>query len=354
MRTRLFLRTTEFLWQEGHSAFSSKEEAYRETYSIIHKYQNFLKNYMCIPSYLGRKTNLEKFPGAEITVCLEAMMQDKKSLQLCTSHFLARNFSKVFNIKFNNNTGQEDYTWTMSFGITTRIIGALIMLHGDDNGIVLPPRISPYQVIILPRIYNEIEENKKNILKYAIDLKNQLEKLTFFEEKMNVFIDTKDFSNSKKLWNWIKKGIPVIIEIGQKEIKSNIITFYKRNILNPNTKFFLNKETLIKTLNSILEKMNEEIYLSSYNNMIQNTKYIKTKEEFYYLLNNKNLENKNFIICHWKENPEIEKDIKNQFSINIRCVLNNHNNIFSNIPIIGKCIFSGEKTDQTAIFAQSY
>lgn len=353
MRTRLFLRTTEFLWQEGHSAFSTEKEAHIETYSIINKYKNFLENYMCIPSYIGEKTILEKFPGAQITMCLEAMMQDKKSLQLCTSHFLAQNFSKAFNIKFNNKIGKQDYAWTMSFGITTRIIGALIMLHADDNGIILPPKISPYQVIILPRINNEIEENKKKILEYSINLKNQLEKLIFFEEKINVFIDKKDEANGQKLWNWIKKGIPIIIEIGEKEIQSNIITFYKRNILNPNTKFFLNKEELIKNLNNILEKMNSEIYISAFNNMIKNTTYIKTKEEFYNLLDN-NLENKNFIICHWKENSEIEQYIKNKYSISVRCILNNHNCIFSNIPIIDKCIFSGEKTDKTAIFAKSY
>jgi len=226
MRTRLFLRTAEFLWQEGHTAHRTKKEALKEVFKMLGEYKDFLENFLAIPVIKGKKTEMEKFPGADDTYCLEAMMQDKKALQTCTSHFLGQNFAKASDIKFSDENGALEYAWTTSWGMTTRVIGALVMVHSDDDGLIVPPRIAPTEIVILPVIHSD--EMKPKILGFCENLKRDLQNVLYLNKNLTVEIDTRDIRGGEKKWSWIKKGVPIILEIGPRDIENESVFMLKR------------------------------------------------------------------------------------------------------------------------------
>jgi prolyl-tRNA synthetase len=215
MRPRIFLRTTEFLWQEGHTAHATEEEAREETMRMLDVYADFAQNYLAMPVIKGEKSESERFPGAEATYCIEAMMQDRKALQAGTSHFLAQNFAKAAQIKYLSEQGREEYAWTTSWGVTTRLIGGVIMTHSDDNGMVMPPRVAPSHIAILPIIHKE--ETRAQVLEYCERLNKSLSELSYRDNKLQVEFDTRDIHGGEKAWEWIKRGIPMILEIGPRD-----------------------------------------------------------------------------------------------------------------------------------------
>ena len=342
MRTRLFLRTTEFLWQEGHTAHETKEEALDETYKIIHLYKNFLEEYMAIPIIVGEKTENERFPGAIKTLCIEAMMQDGKALQAGTSHFLGQNFSKASNIKFQNREGKNEFAWTTSWGVSTRLIGGLIMTHADDDGMIMPPKLSPNHIVIIPHFRDELYRDKIN--SYCNEIKMALSKKSFGDRKVSVLIDSRDINVGEKSWSWIKKGIPLRIEIGPKEIENESLfvgirdTMQKKSIL---------KNDFIDNISKILEEIQNRMFEKASNFQKLNTKEIKSITDFNNFFNEKN--STGFAWCHFCGDSQLEKKISDDTGVTIRLLPIN-----SSISDNDKCIFTGKKSIGRVLFARSY
>lgn len=349
MRTRLFLRTTEFLWQEGHTVHETKEEALEETYKMLDVYAKFAEDYLAIPVIEGEKTESERFPGAVSTFTFEAIMQDKKALQAGTSHFLGQNFSRASNIKFQNKEGKEEYAWTTSWGVSTRLIGALIMAHSDDNGLVLPPKIAPVHVVIIPIYRND--EQKEKVLYFIKNFSSKIKELRFDEKKIRVHLDDRDIRGGEKIWNWIKKGVPIRLEIGMKDIENNSV-FMGRRDKEPTDKINIDAEEFVQNLTNILVDIQNNIYQKALQFREKNTFNIDDKKDFYKYFTPKNKENPEihggFALSHWCGNPECEENIKNDMKVTIRC-----------IPIDaseenGNCIYCGQKSNKRVIFAKSY
>jgi prolyl-tRNA synthetase len=345
MRTRLFLRTAEFLWQEGHTAHSTKEEAHHETKKMLDLYFDFAHQYLACPVIKGRKTEAEKFPGAEITYSIEAMMQDRKALQAGTSHFLGQNFAKASNIKFRNEKQEIEYAWTSSWGVTTRLIGAIVMTHSDDNGLVLPPRIAPKHVMILPLIHNP--ESKKEVMSYCEKIKNELAS-SFYEGKgLKVEIDTRDLRGGEKKWEWIKKGVPLILEIGLKEVEKQTISFIIRDTF---AKEEYPKVKFVEKTAKILENMQERLLEKALDFRQKNTKIIDSKEEFYQFFTPKKEEeiHGGFALVHFCEDLELEGKIQEELKVSVRGIP------LDGIEEEGKCIFTGRPSKKRVIFAKAY
>jgi len=336
MRTRLFLRTSEFLWQEGHTAHESKEEAIDEAKSINNLYANFLENFMAIPVIQGLKSESERFAGAVDTYCVEALMQDGKALQAGTSHFLGQNFAKAFDVKFATKKGSLEYVWATSWGVSTRLMGALVMTHGDDNGLILPPNLAPTQVVIVP-IYksnSELELVNKSVNKILAGLK---------EKGVSVkYDDRENFKPGYKFNEYELKGIPIRLAIGPKDIENNTVEISRRDtltksIVENNDKLFSNIQEILKDMQlSLFNKAkdfrdNSIIEVDDYNSF-KNT--IKTRG--------------GFVSAHWDGSLETEEKIKKETKATIRC-----------IPIEksskkGKCIISGKPSAKRVLFAISY
>lgn len=343
MRTRLFLRTTEFLWQEGHTAHATAEEAVEETLSILDFYESFLQDYMAIPVIKGEKTESERFPGAVNTYCIEAMMQDGKALQAGTSHFLGQNFSKAFDIKFLDAHGQEQLVWTTSWGVTTRLIGALVMAHGDDNGLIVPPRIASTQVVILPILHKDKAEQKDQILKYCQELANEIKGMTYYGKPISVEIDQRDIGGGEKAWGWVKKGVPLRIEVGHKECENQAV-FMGRRDKDYKERYSQARQEFLTTLPTLLDEMQAAIYQRALEFRQARTKIIDNVSDFYDFFNGEG----GFAMAHWDGNPEVEEKLKKELSVTIRC-----------IPLQGEaepgtCIFSGGKSPRRVVFAKSY
>lgn len=331
MRTRLFLRTTEFLWQEGHTAHATEKEAKEHALLMLDTYQEFIENRLAIPLVIGEKTQAEKFPGAQTTYTFEAMMQDGKALQAGTSHFLGQNFSKSCGIRFADETGNLTHAWTTSWGVTTRLIGAMIMVHSDDDGLVLPPFIAPYQAVILPIIHKQ--ESKDTVLQYCTLLKDELESNSSYK----IFIDTKEDRGKK--WKWIKKGIPVRIEIGLKEIEEKKITFSQRAFMNQQQ---LSYPQFIERFPHLLQESHDYLFEKAHTFQQDHIKTVTDEKSFYQFFQKE----KGFALCYYAEDEAVEEKIKNDLSATARC-------IFSDAKE-GKCIFSGSPTKKKAIFAKAY
>ncbi len=344
MRTRLFLRTAEFLWQEGHTAHATEKEAVLETLKMLDVYQDLVENFLAIPVLKGKKSALERFPGAVDTYCIEAMMQDKKALQAGTSHFLGQNFARACQIKFNDKDEKESFVWTTSWGVATRLIGGLIMVHSDDDGLVLPPKIAPAQVVLIPVLHKK--EQTGQVLDYIATLKEKLEKIPFLDGQIEVELDVRDISGSEKKWEWIKKGIPLRIEIGPRDIESGTLLINKRNLPH-NEKLKLKEQELIEKLPSILNEMQKEIWEKALAFRDGNLVKIDTKEEFYQFFQkteNKTSEN-GFAEVFFAEDSTIEKKIKQELGVTVRCISLDQQE--------GKCIFTGKKAKK-AVFAKAY
>ncbi len=341
MRTRLFLRTTEFLWQEGHTAHATPEEAMEESLKMLDVYAEFAETYLAIPVIKGEKSPGERFPGAENTYCIEAMMQDGKALQAGTSHFLGQHFSRGFNIKFTTEAGSEEFAWTTSWGMTTRMIGALVMTHSDDNGLVLPPKIAPEHVIILPVIHKE--EDRANILAYCEALAAELRKQTYAGRRVYVEIDVRPLTGGEKGWSWVKRGAPVRLEIGAKECAQETVFMgrrdkeYKERVSVPRAEFVAN-------LTQLFDEMQAGLLARAKQRLTENTKTIETEAEFNAHFSG---ENPGFVLAHWNGDEAIEEKIKS-LQVTIRCIP------FNDQGGAGKCIFTGEPSKQRVIFAKSY
>jgi len=334
MRTRLFLRTAEFLWQEGHTAHATQEEAVEETVKMLNVYAEFAEKYMALPVLKGVKTANERFAGALDTYCIEALMQDGKALQAGTSHFLGQNFAKAFDVQFLNKEGKREYVWATSWGVSTRLMGALIMAHSDDNGLVLPPKLAPYQVVIVPIFKND-------------------EQLKLIDEKVNtivaelkslgISVKYDNSENKKPGWKFAEyelKGVPVRLAIGARDLENGTIEVARRDTL---TKETLNIDTIASHIKNLLDEIQENIYKKAFDFRASQTITVDTYEEF-----KEKIEEGGFILAHWDGTSETEERIKEETKATIRCIP------LDGDTIPGKCMVTGMPSSQRVVFARSY
>ena len=335
MRTRLFLRTSEFLWQEGHTAHATKDEALKETVLINNIYSEFAENFMAMPVIKGSKSESERFAGAEETLCIEALMPDGKALQAGTSHFLGQNFAKAFDVKFSDKSGKLEYVWATSWGVSTRLMGALIMSHSDDSGLILPPLLAPTQIIIIPLI-KSVESSEK-ILNKTNDLFNSIKK-TGVRVKID---DRENISLGFKLNDSEVKGIPMRIVIGEKEVeKDEFDIFFRHNFEKFSAKF----SELTSIVETSIIKIQEDMILKSKKRLKKHTHEVNSYDEFKELISSQS----GFVIAGWDGTSETEESIKLETKATIRCIPE----YFDNKGV--KCIYSGEPARYKVIFSKSY
>lgn len=349
MRTRIFLRTTEFLWQEGHTVHATADEAQEETLKMLEVYRDFMENVLALPVIIGEKSPGERFPGAVNTYTLEAMMQDRKALQCGTSHNLGQNFAKSSEIKFSNKDGQIEYAHTTSWGVTTRMIGALVMTHGDDDGLRLPPKIAHKQIVIIPVIPKP--EMEEAVFKYAEEIAHRLKQVTYNGRQLTVHIDKRDRRGGKKTWEWIKKGVPVRIEIGPRDLEARAVVLARRDQEHKN-KTKMTIDELPETIASILDSIQHNYYNSAKEFRDQYirrdiTTYDQMKEYFTPKSSEKPEIHGGFVLAKWCGDPETEKML-DELKISIRCLPM----IQSGTP--GTCVLTGKPATIDAIFAKSY
>jgi prolyl-tRNA synthetase len=335
MRTRLFLRTAEFLWQEGHTAHATKEEAVEETVKMLHVYADFVENYMALPVIKGVKTPNERFAGAEDTYCIEALMQDGKALQAGTSHFLGQNFAKAFDVKFSDKENKLEYVWATSWGVSTRLIGALVMAHSDDDGLILPPRIAPMQVVIVP-IFKGAEQ------KAVIDEKVSLIIAAFKKAGIRVKYDDNDTARPGwKFAEYEMKGVPVRIAIGPRDIENGVAEVARRDTKEKKS---MPLENLPETVASLLDEIQQAMYTKALDYRTGRITKVDSWDEFVAVLNEKG----GFVSAHWDGTPETEETIKEKTKATIRCIP------LDNAAEDGHCILTGKPSKQRVLFAQAY
>lgn len=335
MRTRLFLRTAEFLWQEGHTAHATREEAVEEAEKMLHVYADFVENYMAVPVIKGVKTPNERFAGAEDTYCIEALMQDGKALQAGTSHFLGQNFAKAFNVQFSNKENQLEYVWATSWGVSTRLIGALVMAHSDDEGLVLPPRIAPLQVVIVPICKNEEQ-------KAALDQK--INPLMAELKKQGIRVKYDDNDNQRPGWKFAEyelKGVPVRLALGMRDLENNVVEVARRDTRE---KTSVSLDGIVAYINTLLEEIQQNLFDRAQTFRESHITPADSWDEFVQLLDEKG----GFISAHWDGSPDTEEAIKEKTKATIRCIpLNNPKEE-------GKCILTGNPSTQRVLFARAY
>lgn len=335
MRTRLFLRTAEFLWQEGHTAHATKAEAIEETERMLDVYTDFAENWMAMPVLKGLKSESERFAGAEETYCIEALMQDGKALQAGTSHFLGQNFAKAFDVKFADQSGKMDYVWATSWGVSTRLMGALVMAHGDDNGLVIPPKLAPIQVVIVPIYKNEEQQNL--IAEVAEKIMNDLKNKGF-----SVKFDNRD--THKPGWKFAEyefKGVPVRLALGPRDLENGTVEVVRRDTLE---KEILQQKDLPNKVDHLLENIQRNLYQKALDFRDNNTRVANTYDELKDILDKKG----GFVMAHWDGTAETEDRIKEETKATIRC-----------IPMdgkagAGKCVVTGKPSEKRVIFAKAY
>ncbi|MBQ6725051.1 MAG: proline--tRNA ligase [Bacteroidales bacterium] len=335
MRTRMFLRTAEFLWQEGHTAHATKEEAVEEAKRMLEVYADFAENWMAMPVTKGVKSPNERFAGALDTYCIEAMMQDGKALQAGTSHFLGQNFAKAFDVKFLSNENQLEYVWATSWGVSTRLMGALIMTHSDDNGLVLPPKLAPTQVVIIP-IY-KTPDQLPTISEKALEIKRKL-------EAMGITVKYDDRDSFKPGWKFNEyefKGVPVRIAIGPRDLEQGTAEVCRRDTLEKTSCSLDGIENRVKDL---LDEIQKNLFQKAADYRAANTRKADTWEEFKEILDTKG----GFILAHWDGTTETEERIKEETKATIRCIP------FDAVEEEGKCIYSGKPSHRRVIFARAY
>ncbi|MEG1606593.1 MAG: proline--tRNA ligase [Mucinivorans sp.] len=335
MRTRLFLRTAEFLWQEGHTAHATKVEALEEAQRMIHVYSDFAQDWMALPVVIGRKSDTERFAGAEETFTIEALMQDGKALQSGTSHFLAQNFAKAFDVQFANKEGKMEYVWATSWGVSTRLMGALIMAHSDNNGLVLPPRLAPIQVVLIP-IYKG-EEQMRAVLEQLDAIASELKALD-----ISVKVDDRDNLRSGfKFSEWELKGVPVRLAMGQRDIAQQTVELARRDTL---TKQTVPRAGVASCVQQLLDEIQQNIFAKALEFRSSMTTTVDSYEQFKEVLQTKG----GFIMAHWDGTPQTEELIKNETKATIRC-----------IPLVGdmtpgRCMVTGAPSARRVMFAKSY
>ena len=352
MRPRLFLRTAEFLWQEGHTAHETKEEAIEETEQMHRVYEEFLRDYLAIPVIPGEKTEAERFPGADVTLTVEAMVQDRKAIQAGTSHFLGQNFSKASGIEFQGREGKMEHAWTTSWGVSTRMIGTVIMAHGDDDGVIVPPRIAPSQVVIVP--ITPKEDTRDQVLEAADKLAKELSKEKMWDDPIRVEVDRRDIGGGTKNWDWIKKGVPVRIEIGPRDLEKGTVALARRD-KDHKAKDFIQAEEVAKLIPGILEEIQSELLRRAIEFRKAHTQKIDSLDEFKTYFTAKN-ENKpeihgGFALCHWGGTADDEKRLQQEFKVTIRCIpLDNE----LEVEEAGTCFYTGKPSQKRLVFAKSY
>ena len=349
MRPRLFLRTAEFLWQEGHTAHETKEEAIVETKMIHGQYEEFLRDHLAIPVIPGEKTENERFPGAEMTFTVEAMVQDCKAIQAGTSHYLGQNFSKAQNISFTGRDGTVQHAHTTSWGVSTRLIGTLIMAHSDDDGLVLPPRVATQQIVILP--ITPKEDTREAVLASCQALAETLRHQTFHGDTLRVHVDTRDLSGGVKKWEWIKKGVPIRIEIGPRDIETRKICVHRRD--QPiSEKEFADKESFIQRAPEILGEIHQSLLARATAFRNGNITFCTRLDVFH---GHWTTENPGWLYTPWAGTREQEEELSKQHKITIRCLPIAEANLPATLHATsGKCILTGEETTTFAIWGRSY
>jgi prolyl-tRNA synthetase len=344
MRTRLFLRTSEFLWQEGHTAHANEAEAREETMKILDLYDNFAKEYLAMPVIKGEKPCFERFPGAVNTYTIEAMMQDCKALQAGTSHYLGQNFAKASKIQFTDKNGVLNYAHTTSWGVSTRLIGGLIMTHSDDDGLNLPPSIAPYQIVIIP-IY-KTDDEQMLVKSYIDKLVSDLESKTFQKSELRIHVDDKDMNNGAKKWHWIKKGVPLRLEIGPRDILSQQLMLSIRSYENHKEQFF--RDDFVKNVEELLQQIQDNMYKKALSFRDSHMFVINSLQEFNEFFNQDANQDKGFAIANAIDSNEIEEYLK-PLKVTARCII-----FEENINSINSCIFTGKTGAKKMLFAKSY
>lgn len=348
MRTRLFLRTAEFLWQEGHTVHATSEEAMEETTKMLEVYADFAENFMAVPVITGEKTEAERFPGADATFAIEAMMQDRKALQAGTSHFLGQNFAKSSNIKYLSAEGKEEFAWTTSWGVSTRLVGGLIMTHSDDDGLVLPPRIAPSHLVIIP--VTPKEETRQQVLDYCTELKKELEAQQYMGAPVRVEFDDRDMRGGEKAWSWIKKGIPLRVEVGPRDMEAGSI-FVGRRDRAPKDKQGVERSAFVAGVADLLDEMQAGMLAKAKAFRKEHTREITTEAEFIEFFTPKNADQPEihggFASTGFCCDSELEDQIAKKYKVTVRCIPTQ--SVGEEVP----CVFTG-KPGKRVIFAKSY
>jgi prolyl-tRNA synthetase len=334
--------------QEGHTVHETEAEARAETKLILDLYERFAREHLAVPVFSGEKSESERFPGAVQTLSIEAMVQDCKAIQAGTSHFLGQNFSRASGIQFQNREGKQEFGWTTSWGVTTRLVGTVAMMHGDDDGIVLPPRVAPTQIIILPITPNE--ETRAQVLETCDRLALQLRGKPYADLPLEVEIDKRDLGGGVKNWEWIKKGVPLRVEIGPRDLEKNSIALSRRD--QPvKAKEIMSIQEFVATAPAILMSIQDNLYERARKFRDLNTRKIDSKEEFYEFFTPKNSAKPEihggFALAHWNGSRKVEEQIKNDLKVTIRCIP------FGDAKA-GRCIFTGEPSARRVVWAKSY
>jgi prolyl-tRNA synthetase len=350
MRPRIFLRTAEFLWQEGHTAHETKEEALEETERMLHVYEEFVRDHLAIPVIKGEKSERERFPGADITLCIEAMVQDRKAIQAGTSHFLGQHFSEAAGIQFTGRSGAKEYAWTTSWGVSTRLIGTLIMAHSDDDGLVLPPRVAPQQVVILP--VTPKEETRAAVLEACQALAASLRAQTFAGEPVRVQVDTRDLAGGTKNWEWIKKGVPVRVEIGPRDLEKGSVAVSRRD-RGLKEKEFLATEEFVSGAVAMLTSVQDGLLARATVFRDANMVKIDTLEAFEKYFTAARPEKPEihggFALCHWAGSAEDEDRLQKELGVTMRCMP-----FGDEYREEGVCFLTGAPSVRRVIFAKAY
>lgn len=345
LRTRMFLRTAEFLWQEGHTVHATEAEAIEETERMVNVYADFARDWMAMPVIIGAKTPGERFPGAVETLSIEAMMQDRKALQAGTSHFLGQNFSKAQEIVFQSETGSREYAWTTSWGVSTRLVGALIMTHSDDDGFVLPPKLAPTHIVILP-IYKD--DSRAAVMEYIHSLRDELRAQSFNGAPIRVEIDDRDIRGGEKKWNHVKRGVPIRLEVGPKDMEKNSVFMGRRD--QPKS-VGMERAELVSKISGLLGEIQQALYDRADKLRSDNTVTITNEADFRDYFTPKNVESPEihggFAVCHFADEDSIDELLK-ELKVTIRCVPTENNDT----P--GTCFATGKPAEKQAIFAKAY
>ncbi|MEZ4301279.1 MAG: proline--tRNA ligase [Polyangiaceae bacterium] len=357
MRTRLFLRTTEFLWQEGHTVHATENEAVEETLRMLDVYATFAEKFMAMPVLSGPKTESERFPGAVATYAIEAMMQDRKALQAGTSHFLGQNFARASNIRFQSKEEKEELAWTTSWGVSTRLVGGIVMTHSDDDGLILPPRLAPAHVVILPVFRGD--DTKQKVMDYIASLAKELRALRYEDERVEVEVDARDIRGGDKQWEWVKKGAPIRLEIGPRDVDGNVVMVARRD-RGTKDKVSMSRAELVEKLPAILAEMQQGLYDKARAYRDEHTRVIRSKDELFDFFSTKDDAKQitgGFALAHFSCDPKLETELKEKLKLTVRNIPQSG---FESAPWAdavkepGPCILSGAPTEQRVILARSY
>ena len=348
MRTRIFLRTSEFLWQEGHTAHATSDEAQERTQMMLDVYTRLAEDYLAMPVIRGRKSAMERFPGAVDTLTIEAMMQDRKALQAGTSHFLGQNFARASEIKFQTDAEKEEYAWTTSWGASTRLIGGVIMTHGDDDGIILPPRVASAHVVLMPIVRKD--KDKPKVMEFVDSLAHELKEKYYHHRRLVVEVDRRDIGGARG-WDWIKKGIPLRVEIGLRDIEDNAVYVGRRDKQH-NDKVSINREQFITEISNMLDEIQNNLFQRASDFRDANSVVIDDQKEFYDYFTPQNEAKPEihggFALSNWCNSDTCESKIKDDLGVTIRCIpLDGDNNSSA-------CICCGKPSQGRVVFAKAY